>query len=109
MSDLAPFSALSGKLWGELLKERPPVRALARRPFYRGLDVGTVCIGAFLGQLDASIAQLVQPVLERDFGQRLSAISWVAVAYTLTLAVFLPIFGRLADLHGRKMLYTMGF
>jgi EmrB/QacA subfamily drug resistance transporter len=109
MSDLAPFSALSGKLWGELLKERPPARALARRPCYRWLVVGTVCIGAFMGQLDASIAQLVLPVLERDFGQRLSAISWVAVAYTLTLAVFLPIFGRLADLHGRKMLYTMGF
>jgi MFS family permease len=68
-----------------------------------------VSIGAFMGQFDASIAQPVLPVLERDFGQRLSAISRVAVAYTPTLAVFLPIFGRSADLHGRKMLYAMGF
>ena len=109
MSDLARLSVTSRKLWDELLKERPPARVIARRPYYRWLVVGTVCIGAFMGQLDASIAQLVLPVLERDFNQRLSAISWVAVAYTLTLAVFLPIFGRLADLHGRKMLYTMGF
>jgi EmrB/QacA subfamily drug resistance transporter len=109
MGGPAPFSAFPGKLWGELLKERPPARAIARRPYYRWLVIGTVCIGAFMGQLDASIAQLVLPVLERDFAVHLSAISWIVVAYTLTLAVFLPIFGRLADLYGRKMLYTMGF
>jgi MFS family permease len=61
------------------------------------------------GQLDASIGQLVLPVLESDFHQHLSAISWVAIAYTLTLAMFLPVFGRLADLYGRKTLHTMGF
>jgi MFS family permease len=82
---------------------------IARRPYYRRLVIGTVCIGAFTGQLDAGIAQLVLPVLERDFAVHLSAISWVVVAYTLTLAVLLPIFGRLADLYGRKMLHTMGF
>ncbi|KRR19452.1 MFS transporter [Bradyrhizobium retamae] len=81
----------------------------AERPYYRWLVVGTVCIGAFMGQLDASIAQLVLPVLERDFHQHLSDISWVALAYTLTLAVLLPVFGRLADVYGRKTLYTAGF
>jgi EmrB/QacA subfamily drug resistance transporter len=103
------LAAVSRKLWSGLIKERPPIGALARRPYYRWLVVGTVCIGAFMGQVDASIAQLVLPVLEHDFRQPLSAISWVAVAYTLTLAVLLPIFGRLADLYGRKMLYTTGF
>ena len=82
---------------------------VASRSYYRWLVVGTVCIGAFMGQLDASIAQLVLPALERDFHRHLSAISWVAVAYSLTLAVLLPVFGRLADLYGRKMLYTAGF
>ena len=83
--------------------------AVASRPYYRWLIVGTVCIGAFMGQLDASIAQLVLPALEGDFHRHLSAISWVAVAYSLTLAVLLPVFGRLADLYGRKTLYTIGF
>ena len=82
---------------------------VASRPHYRWLVVGTVCIGAFMGQLDASIAQLVLPALERDFHRHLNAISWVAVAYSLTLAVLLPVFGRLADLYGRKRLYTIGF
>ena len=70
--------------------------------------VGTVCIGAFMGQLDASIAQLVLPELETEFQPRVSAVSWVAVAYLLTVAALLPIFGRLADLMGRKLLCSSG-
>lgn len=62
-----------------------------------------------MGQLDASIAQLVLPVLERDFSLRLSELSWISVIYLLTLAVLLPVVGRLADLYGRKLMYTGGF
>ena len=40
---------------------------------------------------------------------RLSTVSWVAVAFLLTMAGFLPIFGRSADMVGRKLLYTGGF
>jgi EmrB/QacA subfamily drug resistance transporter len=109
MSGLARLSATTGRVWRELLQQPPPARLVAKWPYYRWLVVGTVCIGAFMGQLDASIAQLVLPALEHDFNQQLSAISWVAVAYTLTLAVLLPVFGRLADLYGRKMLYAVGF
>jgi EmrB/QacA subfamily drug resistance transporter len=89
--------------------EPPPAPALARLPNYRWLVVGAVCIGAFMGQVDSSIAQLLLPRLEADFGARLSTVSWVAVAYLVTMAGFLPIFGRLADMVGRKLLYTGGF
>jgi hypothetical protein len=37
-----------------VLQERSPAPVFARRPYYRWLIVGTVCIGAFMGQLDAS-------------------------------------------------------
>ena len=103
------FSVTAGRVWRDILEEHPPARLVARRPYYRWLVVGTVCIGAFMGQLDASIAQLVLPVLERDFHHDLGLISWVAIAYTLTLTVLLPVFGRLADVYGRKTLYTVGF
>ena len=89
--------------------EPPPARALVRLPYYRWLVVGAVCIGAFMGQVDSSIALLLLPRLEADFGARLSTVSWVAVAYTVTMAGCLPIFGRLADIVGRKLLYTGGF
>jgi EmrB/QacA subfamily drug resistance transporter len=90
-------------------REPPPAQAVARLKSYRWFVVGTVCVGAFMGQVDSSIAQMLLPRLELDFGARLSTVSWVAVAYLLAMAAFLPIFGRLADMVGRKLLYTGGF
>src|ERR671936_853974 len=90
-------------------REPPPAPVIARSRHYMWFVVGTVCIGAFMGQLDASIAQLVLPTLQRFFHARLSLVSWVALAYLLALAGTLPIFGRLADMFGRKLLYTSGF
>jgi len=90
-------------------REPPPAPVIARLPSYRWWVVGTACIGAFMGQLDSSIAQMLLPTLEREFDARLSTVSWVAVSYLLTMAAFLPIFGRLADMMGRKLLYTGGF
>src|SRR5262249_33609798 len=74
--------------------EPPPSQIVARLPAYRWCVVGTVCVGAFMGQVDSSIAQMLLPRLEHAFDARLSTVSWVAVAYLLTMAAFLPIFGR---------------
>ena len=90
-------------------REPPPAAAVAALPSYRWLVVGVVSIGAFMGQVDASIAQLLLPSLERAFGSSLSSVSWVAVAYLLAMAALMPIFGRLADMLGHKLLYTAGF
>jgi EmrB/QacA subfamily drug resistance transporter len=92
-----------------LLAERPPAAWIARMPSYRWLVVGTVCVGAFLGQLDASIATLVLPTLEQVFHAEVAAVEWVAIAYLLTLAALVVTFGRLADMTGRKLLYNAGF
>ena len=71
--------------------------------------VGTVCVGAFMGQLDASIATLVIPTLRTVFHSRLANVEWVAISYLLTLVALVVMFGRLADMFGRKELYTLGF
>jgi EmrB/QacA subfamily drug resistance transporter len=92
-----------------LFRELPPLARLATWPAYSWLIVGTVCIGAFLGQLDASIAGLVLPTLEQVFGAPVASVEWVSIAYLLTLAALVVPLGRLADLLGRKMLYTLGF
>lgn len=104
-----PARAAHRSAAGALLREPAPLAFLAARPSYPWLVVGTVCIGAFMGQLDASIAQLVLPTLETEFHARLSLVDWVALAYLLGLAASLPVFGRLADMFGRKLLYTSGF
>ena len=90
-------------------QEPPPLQAFARQPSYRWLVVGTVCVGSLMGQFDASMTQLLLPRLEAFFDTRLSGVSWVAVSYLLSMASFTPIFGRLADMFGHKLLYAAGF
>ena len=76
---------------------------------YPWLIVGVTCIGAFMGQVDASIVQLALPTLGRVFDCTLESVSWVALAYLLGVAAFMPIFAQLCQIFGRKLLYIIGF
>ena len=89
--------------------EPAPLPFVTRRSWYPWLVVGVTCIGGFIGQLDASIVQLALPRLEREFGANLDAVSWVAIAYLLAFASALPIFARLSETKGRKLLYLAGY
>ncbi len=91
------------------MPEPAPAQFFERRAAYPWFVVGTVCIGAFIGQLDASIVQLAMPSFEDAFDAPLDAASWVAVAYVLAFAAVLPAFARLAEIGGRKTLYLCGF
>jgi MFS family permease len=71
--------------------------------------VATVCFGAFMGQLDASIVTLGFPAIQRDFGVRLAAAQWVSLGYLLVLVVLLVPVGRWSDRVGRKLVYLYGF
>jgi EmrB/QacA subfamily drug resistance transporter len=73
------------------------------------LTVATVSVGAFMGQLDASIVNLGYPSLQRAFHASLGAVQWVGLSYLVVLIVTVAAVGRLADMLGRKMLYTYGF
>lgn len=103
-----PSASVPGRL-KRLLREPEPLKAITAKPYYVWLVVGTICVGAFMAQVDSSIAQLVLPVLEKDFHAAIDVVSWVAIIYLLVLAVLLPIFGRLADILGHKLLYVVGF
>jgi EmrB/QacA subfamily drug resistance transporter len=89
--------------------EPAPAAFFTRRASYPWIVIGTVCIGSFIGQLDASIVQLILPTLEHDFMARLGVVSWVAIAYQLAFAASLPVFARLVEIAGRKLLYLLGF
>ncbi|MFF2656496.1 MFS transporter [Kitasatospora sp. NPDC058032] len=92
-----------------LLTERPRPRGIAGWRHAHWLAVGTVCLGAFLGQLTASVTALVYPALQRHFGTGFAAVEWVALAYLLVLVALLAPVGRLSDLVGRKTMYIGGF
>ncbi|MEU6236880.1 MFS transporter [Kitasatospora sp. NPDC047058] len=96
-------------LAARLLTERPRPRGIAGWRHAHWLAVGTVCLGAFLGQLTASVTALVFPALGRHFGAGFAAVEWVALAYLLVLVALLAPVGRLSDLVGRKTMYIGGF
>jgi EmrB/QacA subfamily drug resistance transporter len=73
------------------------------------LILATVMVGTFLGRLDQTIVNLALPKIISDFSITVSAGGWIATAYILANAVFVPVWGKLGDTIGRKKVYIMGF
>ncbi len=92
-----------------LLAESPRPRRVAGHRNAHWFVVGTVCIGAFMGQLDASIVTVAFPTMQKDFGATLGSVEWVALSYLLVLIGTVTAVGRFSDMIGRKLLYTYGF
>ncbi|HEX3468316.1 MAG TPA: MFS transporter [Candidatus Elarobacter sp.] len=92
-----------------LRTEAPRPTRIRDNPHAHWFVVATVCIGAFMGQLDASIVTVALPTLQRSFGADIAAVEWVALSYLIVLVSLVAPIGRLADMAGRKMLYLIGF
>ncbi len=97
--------------WRRLLVEPRRPDAVAANPNAHWLVVGTVCVGAFMGQLDASIVVIALPRLQHAFHttSSIGAVEWVSLAYLLVLVAMVTAVGRFADMVGRKLLYIYGF
>ncbi len=78
-------------------------------PNWKWFILSTVLVGATMSALDVSIVNVAMPTMEKGFQVNMAVIEWVAMAYMLTLTVFLPLFGRLADMFGRTKMYNTGF
>ncbi len=71
--------------------------------------LGTVVFGTFLGRLDQTVVNLALPKIISDFSITVTDAAWIATAYILANAVFVPIWGKLGDTAGRKKVYIIGF
>ena len=60
--------------------------------------------GMFLAALDQTIVSTALPTIVGELGG-LSKLSWVVTAYMLTSTVATPLYGKLSDLYGRKLLF----
>jgi EmrB/QacA subfamily drug resistance transporter len=92
-----------------LLVEPRRIPSVRERPNAYWFAVGAVCVGAFMGQLDASIVTIAFPTLQRAFHVHVGAVTWVGISYLVALVAFVTIVGRFADMAGRKLLYVYGF
>ncbi len=95
--------------WRRMLEEhrRPP--SIASWPHAYWLVLVTICIGAFMNQLDASIVTVAFPTLQHSFHAGLGAVTWVGLSYLLVLVGLVTGIGRMADMVGRKLFYMYGF
>ncbi|HWQ41780.1 MAG TPA: MFS transporter [Desulfosporosinus sp.] len=78
-------------------------------PNYRWYVLATVAVGTFMATLDSSIVNVALPTISGQLNSNLSTLQWVVTAYLLTITSLLPVFGRLADLVGRKKVFALGF
>jgi len=65
-------------------------------------------LGAFLTPYMGSAINLALPAISQEFNLQAVTTSWIATAYLLTAAVCLVPLGRLADIIGRKRIFTWG-
>jgi EmrB/QacA subfamily drug resistance transporter len=66
-------------------------------------------IGAFMSPFDGSVVTIAIPSIASSIKLSLESVVWVPLAYLLLLTLLLINVGRLADLHGRKRFYSLGF
>lgn len=67
-----------------------------------GLVIIAVAVTMLLASLGQTIVSTALPVIVRDLGG-LEHLTWVVVAYLLSSTVVAPIYGKLGDLFGRKI------
>jgi EmrB/QacA subfamily drug resistance transporter len=67
-----------------------------------------VCLGTFMLLVDVTIVNVALPSIQHDLHASFAQLQWVVDAYALTLAALLLTAGSLADLFGRRVLFTVG-
>lgn len=78
-----------------------PPAILSQRDIYRVLS--GVLLGMFLSALDQSIVATALPAMGRALGG-LESLSWIVAVYLLTSTASTPIYGKLGDLYGRRLM-----
>ncbi|MFF3324373.1 MFS transporter [Streptomyces sp. NPDC002889] len=67
-----------------------------------------LCAAQFMVALDFSVLNVALPDLGKDLGLDRSALQWAVTAFALPAGGFLLLFGRIADLYGRRRLFLAG-
>ncbi|HXG85781.1 MAG TPA: MDR family MFS transporter [Pyrinomonadaceae bacterium] len=85
-------------------KNKPRLEMTAKRRWAVTIGVMT---GMFLAALEATVVGTAMPTVIASLGG-LNHYSWVFSAYLITSTVTVPVWGKLSDLYGRRVLYQVG-
>jgi EmrB/QacA subfamily drug resistance transporter len=72
----------------------------------RKLVTASVLLGLFLGALEATAVAAAMPTVVGDLGG-VAHYSWVFSAYLVAATATVPLYGKLADRYGRRILYVV--
>ena len=82
-------------------------RRMSAPPPRRGLIVSGVMLGLFLGAMESTAVATAMPTVIASLGG-LAIYSWVFSGYILAATISMPLWGRFADLYGRRSVYLTG-
>jgi DHA2 family multidrug resistance protein len=87
------------------LSSREPVASAGKK----WLVTFAVMSGTFLSVMDVSVVNVSMPHMMGNFGQTLSAITWVATSYSIAEMLMITMAGWCSAVFGRKRLYLASF
>ncbi|KAI9171487.1 Efflux pump terJ [Paramyrothecium foliicola] len=70
--------------------------------------VMTVTGAAFLNTLSAQSVVIIMPTIGRELGIPESRLQWIVSSYSLTFGCFLLLWGRVADIYGKRLIFIAG-
>lgn len=74
----------------------------------KGVVLLVATMASFLFPFMGSAVNIALPSIGKELSLDAVTLGWVSTAYLLASATFLVPFGRIADLHGRKKIFTYG-
>ncbi len=83
------------------------VKTIAAAPVQK-LGLLLVSISSFLIPFMGSSLSLALPLIQNDLNLDILTLGWIPTAFTLANAALVLPFGRLADIHGRKKVFSYG-
>ena len=84
----------------------PPPAAQVSHADIKAIVRGVV-LAMFLGALDQTIVATALPTIGRELGD-FEHMSWVASIYMLAATAVTPLYGKLSDIHGRRVVLLTG-
>ena len=74
----------------------------------RWWTLGSLCFALFMIMLDNTVVNVALPAIQADLGISTSELEWTVAVYALTFASLLLTGGKLGDLLGRRLIFTIG-
>ena len=74
---------------------------------HRATAVAALCLGTIAVQFDSAV-NIAFPDLVRSFALPIVDIQWIVIAYTLTYAALMLVFGRAGDIFGHRAIFLAG-